>query len=348
MREGGFDVVIGNPPYLEIREVKYAVLNFLSSESNAIHAMCIERSCHILSPKGAISMIVPLALPSTQRMKTVQEIIEKNRTVWFSNFSWRPAKLFDTVNRALTIFVGISLPNQRSFSTGYIKWTSADREALFSRLNYVDVNRNRPSFWIPKLSKTIEHGILEKLLNANAKIKNFIGASIDRVYYRTTGGLYWKVFTDFAPAFYANGVRGSSSRETSFSTREIGHARLIVAICSSNCFWWWYTITSNLRDLNPTDIFEFPMPQGALTSKELDLLATDIIEDMKKNSTMLERNQKSTGRTETQSFKISASKPIIDNIDIVLGKLYGMNESETDFIINYDIKYRMGSADEEA
>ena len=167
------------------------------------------------------------------------------------------------------------------------------------------------------------------------------------MYYRTTGGLYWKVFTNFAPAFSVNGVPGSSSRETSFTTSEVGDAAPLVAILSSNCFWWWYTVTSNLRDLNPTDIQEFPVPRAALRSPALKPLADEYIEDLRRNSTMLARNQKSTGRTETQSFKIRASKPLIDRIDTELGKLLGLNQEETDFIINYDIKYRMGGTDDE-
>jgi hypothetical protein len=36
------------------------------------------------------------------------------------------------------------------------------------------------------------------------------------------------------------------------------------------------------------------------------------------------------------------SKAIIDEIDHALGIHYGLTDDETDFIINYDIKYRMG------
>lgn len=57
---------------------------------------------------------------------------------------------------------------------------------------------------------------------------------------------------------------------------------------------------------------------------------------------MLIREQKGKGTTQTQSFKIKLSKPIIDEIDKVLAKHYGFTEEELDFIINYDIKYRMG------
>jgi len=43
------------------------------------------------------------------------------------------------------------------------------------------------------------------------------------------------------------------------------------------------------------------------------------------------------GREMTQ-FK----KPTLDEIDRVLAKHYGFTDEELDFIINYDIKYRMG------
>ena len=36
------------------------------------------------------------------------------------------------------------------------------------------------------------------------------------------------------------------------------------------------------------------------------------------------------------------SKPILDQIDRVLALHYGLSDEEVDFIINYDIKYRMG------
>ena len=41
------------------------------------------------------------------------------------------------------------------------------------------------------------------------------------------------------------------------------------------------------------------------------------------------------------------SKAIIDQIDLVLTKHYGLSEEESDYIINYDIKYRSGKDSEE-
>jgi len=38
----------------------------------------------------------------------------------------------------------------------------------------------------------------------------------------------------------------------------------------------------------------------------------------------------------------------LDEIDRVLAKHYGFTDEELDFIINYDLKYRMGGQAEEA
>ncbi len=47
------------------------------------------------------------------------------------------------------------------------------------------------------------------------------------------------------------------------------------------------------------------------------------------------------------SIDAKPCKPIIDEIDRILAKHYAFTDEELDFIINYDIKYRMGQADSE-
>jgi hypothetical protein len=49
-----------------------------------------------------------------------------------------------------------------------------------------------------------------------------------------------------------------------------------------------------------------------------------------------------TGAVEYDEFWPSKSKPILDEIDTVLAEHYGFTAEELDFILNYDIKYRMG------
>jgi len=347
MKNGGFDAIIGNPPFLEQRQVSYIPRNFKCSGSRTIHAMFIERGLQLLHNQGCMSMIMPMALVSTQRMKVVQELLEEERNAWYSNYSWRPGKLFDTVNRAISIFVITPSERGHTFSTNYQKWISDDRSLLMQRIRYVEVPHHRPSFWVPKLGYDIERCLLEKCLSVKTVFGSFRANSAHRVYHRTTGGLYWKVFTNFPPAFKINGKVGHSTRETWVTLAEEQMVRPAIAVLSSNIFWWWYTITTNCRDLNPYDIHNFPIPTEVIRDPQLTHLGSEYLDDLQRNSTMLVREQKQTGHTETQLFKIQKSKPVIDKIDRALARHYGLTEEELDFIINYDIKYRMGKDIEE-
>ena len=340
---GGFDVIIGNPPYLENSQIIYKPMSLRTYGSGAVHSMCIERSLSILNKQGNISMIVPLALICTQRMVIVQKLLEHNRTTWYSNFSWRPGKLFDSVNRALTIFVSNYDKNTSVYSTAYIKWQSDTRGHLFSSLFFISWNEVRNSFWVPKLGRRLEKEILRKVLKSDGQLSlMLLTGSSNKVYYRTTGGLYWKVFTNFPPKFYLNGQPGRSSRETHLLVRDEKSEYVAVALLSSDVFWWWYTITSSLRDLNPSDLHGFKFPKSIMVDNDVVELGKQFLTDLENNSVMLTRVQKQTGETKTQSFKVALSKHIIEDIDTVLAKHYGFTPEELDFIINYDIKYRMG------
>jgi len=199
--KGGFDVIIGNPPYLELNDVDYKIKSgYRTISTGAIHALFIERALRLLNPSGATSMILPLSIVSTQRMKIVQEILSEKGHVWYSNFGWRPAKLFDKVNRALTIFLTAASPNKKVYSTGYQMWNSDQREGLIDRMKYIDASDFTGFYWIPKFSSKLEPAMLRKFLGHKRKLQELIRNHGSKVYYKTTGGLYWKVFTDFQPS----------------------------------------------------------------------------------------------------------------------------------------------------
>jgi len=53
---------------------------------------------------------------------------------------------------------------------------------------------------------------------------------------------------------------------------------------------------------------------------------------------------KGLGELKIQCTYPRLSKAIIDEIDCALARHYGFTDQELDFIINYDIKYRMGQS----
>ena len=68
--------------------------------------------------------------------------------------------------------------------------------------------------------------------------------------------------------------------------------------------------------------------------------------DIKEKSRRRVYVYKTSGRVEYDEFYLKESKSIIDEIDRVLAQHYGFTDEELDFIINYDIKYRLGLGNE--
>ena len=106
---------------------------------------------------------------------------------------------------------------------------------------------------------------------------------------------------------------------------------------------------SDARTNNPSDLKDFPIDFESLTptiKSKLISLSDSLMSDLDANAVMQEATYR-TGNITFQQFYPQKSKPIIDEIDEVLAEHYGFTEEELDFIINYDIKYRMGKELEE-
>lgn len=342
---GGFDVIIGNPPYVEYKDIRgaYGIRNFATNECSNLFAFVLER-CTKLSRSGAeVGMIVPLSAFSTDRMIPLIEHLKVNSgRLKIANFSWRPGKLFDGVNLQLSILLQrVAKQLEKIETTRYLMWDSKARPELFSKIEYATVMDTRLAGSIPKLGVEEAASILMKLRQHKKEIgKCFTRHSNNRIFYRR-GGLYWKVFVDFET--------GSSEEKIIHVLPEIDKYGIIAAL-SSDLWWWYFTITSDCRHLGNRDIGTFPFDPREMDSnklKKLCKLGKDYVEDLKRNAKDAIRVYKGKKKVECLSFRVNQSKSILDEIDQVLAQHYGFTEEELDFIINYDIKYRMGIDGEE-
>lgn len=110
------------------------------------------------------------------------------------------------------------------------------------------------------------------------------------------------------------------------------------AAINSSLYFFWFMSICNGRNLSSTDVERFPI--GCIESahgRKMASLFDRLMRDYKDNSFTRKRAD-----CEYQEFRPSKSKPIIDEIDVALAQHFGFTAEEVDFIINYDIKYRMG------
>ena len=121
-----------------------------------------------------------------------------------------------------------------------------------------------------------------------------------------------------------------------------GTEHQFIALLSSNLYYWYWIIVSDTYHVTKPDIEKFPLPESIFSDMELKMLGEKFYNNLWKNAIQRKRNRKDGTIQVEVNFLIGKSKPIINEIDRVLARHYGFTEEELDFIINYDIKYRMG------
>lgn len=153
---GGFDVVIGNPPYVEYSKIKniYRINHIQCVEAGNIYAFVIERSLFFSHTKSRNGMIIQMSAFCTPRMEPFQR-------VWFDNakyaslafFDDRPGKLFDNLQhiRVVIPILEKGIPSGLVATTCYNKFYSECRTILFRTLNYYVSNISRKTFSVIKM-----------------------------------------------------------------------------------------------------------------------------------------------------------------------------------------------------
>ena len=350
--KGGFDVIIGNPPYVVYVETKcnYRVpQSYITKDCGNLYAFCVERSHYLISPQGRFGMIIPNSSISAYKMIRLQEIITINKETWISNYAWRPSKLFEGADMLLAIIIYVQSDNPTINSTQYYKWYNEFRSCLFNCLTYNNAIVRKTTGSISKMPSRIANAILvrmQKVSKDHTLSELFSSIGGYKLYYFRAVQYWFKVLNK-EPIFEEDGYRKVTSEMKTIYTKSKEERDVLIAILSSNIFFLYYIVWSSCQVVNSRD-FDFYINIKNLNSKTFNQLAYlgDLLqEDYQKNSQVRDRNYSKKGRFFTmkkQHFFIKYSKYIIDKIDIILAKYYQFTEEELDYIINYDIKYRMG------
>ncbi len=349
---GGFDVIIGNPPYVEYEKKDkatgksisdyYKVDNYDTRDCGNLYAYVQERSKFILNKVGYVGMIVPLSGHSTERMSSlVTNFYKKFGLRLHLNLSAdaNPQKLFEGVKFRLCIFIG-SNAHMGCYSSKYTRWYAEERPYLFTIApKYTENSTYTYKNIIGKIPSPLLLTIATKM---NNKSLYFINRGQYQCLYHNAP-VNWIRAHSFIPYFCSE--RDGEGMTTQLKSLWFGsqeEVNLASSIINSSLFFIWWICNSDCYHLNIPEIENFKVPISQTLLDEIQSVARKLAEDMKQNSVRRIYNYRTSGRVEYDEFYMKLSKPIIDEIDKVLAKHYGFTEEELDFIINYDIKYRMG------
>ncbi len=221
--KGGFDVVVGNPPYIEDRNyskddkkiIKSVVVErkgkkkiktdiplfYESKDCGNTHAYFIERSIKLLRNGGRFGFIVPIALVSTPRMGAVRKVIlSKSSYVAYYNFDDRPGKIFSGLEhcRSTIVITRKGESTDKVITSKYHRWYTRNRPDLFKNLLTVEWEIRDAKELIPKIGTELEKDILDKLHDkASGKhLGDFIVEDGERVWYHNAPQYWIHAHTD--------------------------------------------------------------------------------------------------------------------------------------------------------
>jgi hypothetical protein len=344
-RQRGFSVVLGNPPYVELRAAAAATAprRYRTASCGNQYALVLERSLGLLAGDGRLGMIVPHSAVCTDRMAPLLGLLTTGATTWVSSYDIRPCKLFPAVDQRLAIILRRAAPETRMYSTRYHRWHEPERPALFRQLRYLDVSDLRYPNSIPKAGDPIEKRIWCKLHAFAPLAADLGGGSV--VYYHNAPR-YWVRAMTFAPYFWneRDGEKLSAQVKT-LPVRDAADAWVVAAALNSSLFCWWWLLLSDCRHLNRREIDRFPAGLAVMSAgrkRELGQLCRRLMAAYRRHAIRKVCRYRTTGKVAYDEFYPGRSKSILDEIDRVLAAHYGFGDEDWEYIVKFDLKYRMG------
>lgn len=335
---GGFDCLIGNPPYVETSKSQYSINDFANYKTMCcgnLYAYVLEKSLTLLKSNCYMGMIVPISITSTPRMESLRkEIFDKSSMVFLSNFSDRPSCLFAGVHQKLTIaFVKkeiISTPC-RIYTTSYIHWNKLERNSLFENIRY---HRTTKDFIseneIAKIGNDVKLSILKKIADLPFNYYDFISEE------KNNNPLYLNQRITFWTKCFCEPEK-SSEYKTHYVNSGCSNLALS-AILNSSLFYMLWETYSDCWHITKKDLSKI-----RFDSRFLEKKVQRKLEQLEKNlETALKENREYIYSKQTEYIYIHRKcyKEILA-IDNYVSELYGLTDEEKQYVNEYNLKYRL-------
>ena len=319
---GRFDLLIGNPPYVERTSV---------SKYGNIYADVLENTSHFLSPKGTMGFIIPLSYVSTPRMNGIRELIEnKFAKQLIANYADRPASLFTRVHQKLTVLIATDNTSCKGvFVSNYKYFYKETRKTIFKSKKLVKLDSEYGFY--PKVGSKTELELFDKIYGGELFNLDNLKQKDGKSLFLNMRGYFWNKAFTFSP--------GSSEYKEFKYPAEIRN--YILCILNSSLFWFYWVVMSDCWHITGRELSSFTVKlDKKMSFAPFNELASEL-------ENKLENTKVYIGSVQTEyAYKHKCCKDVIDKIDDALANLYGLTKQELALVKNYALKYRVGKDDE--
>ncbi len=189
--EGGFDAVIGNPPYVDYGKVRdtYTVRNYKTERCGNLYAYVVERSLDVSGPDTRVGMIVPLSLTFSGDFGSLRSMLLQQSTglLHLSSYDNIPDRLFtgakesENTSKANQQRITIFLLQRsrvrgkcRVYSSPLLRWKAMERERLFVQMPITDITDICTDRSFPKVGTSRMKFFLKRWQSAPGRLSSII------------------------------------------------------------------------------------------------------------------------------------------------------------------------------
>jgi hypothetical protein len=286
MQNGGFDVIVGNPPYVNAAEVRkqYRILGYETESCPDIYANVVERVTELISKTGRCGMIVPLSITFSGDFSPLRKLLLRECvTAWYSSYDNIPAALFSGVSQRCTVWLAsrsdMAQP-KRVWVAPMYRWRSEYRPFLMNNVSYVDATQTANSNSLPKFASATLASVfaqIEKARSGGARTMRFVyplrtGKHLTG--FSQSARNFISVFRDEPPALDAETLkRVSASKIGYLQVQQEEAAFALLALLAGELFMWYWLTVGDGFDVTTGVVSNFAYVLNNLSDQQFTLLS---------------------------------------------------------------------------
>lgn len=338
MHKGGFDVIVGNPPYVSAKKVlgSYSVRYLKTLVCPDIYAWVLERTANMIGANGCSGMIVPLSLGFSSKFDVCRRFLFDNYDRnWFSSFGRIPDNLFGSDVRVRnTVHLGHRTAKPiASYSSRLHRWFSEERATLFDNIQYVPFQPELWDYLVPKLNTQP----LAKAFEVAMTRGKVLGLSLrrqskHRLFFKQTAYNWLTVCRDLPPCYKGeNQVPHSKVGNLYFADEDT--CALAMLLASGKLMLTYWLCIGDDFDLTKSNLASFPADLDSLPEPARDRLLA-LLPDVKAAMKDAIQYKANAGRR-VGTYNLAKCRHVTDRSDALFASALGFDEVLEDIELYY-------------
>ena len=341
----GFDVIIGNPPYISTKgkgknKLNYSWLGYATQHCPNIYAACTERASNLLNHQGRLAMIVMHSLCFNDEFSKLRRfMIDKFSSLWISSYANIPDGLFSgSASVRNSILIG-----NRNGTNGLLlsrcrRWTAITRESLFNRVEYIQPSSTlltaceKPRWpFIDNID--IQEAFRHLIVNNKPLSTSLISKPLDgnpALRYKNNARYIIGIAHASPPRVNSKGkiISYSYDKRLFFKTRQ--HRDLAQLILSGRWFYLWWLIYGSEFSVTKGVINSFPAGitdlESSAQAPHLIALATELQQELPKHLKWKANAGRANPGLKVGRYDLRECHYITDEADRLLAEAWGLTD----------------------